>query len=112
MSVPFAQFAGRFDLEAFVEALAAAASAGAGGGAHDVLPSRQRRDEAWHAGADEDLDEVAHGRGAAMVVVFGAVRCGRAGHTGGHRTTRLGVLANPFARRVRLVRARPTTVAR
>jgi len=30
MSVPFAQFAGRFDLEAFVEALAAAASAGAG----------------------------------------------------------------------------------
>jgi hypothetical protein len=111
LAVAFAQLAGRFDLESDVDALASAAGAGAGGAAHDVRPARGCAEDARRRGGEEDLDEIARGRGAVRVV-RGAGALGFGCHEAGHRRRTFGVLAKSVARRVRLVRPSPAKLAR
>lgn len=103
VAVALAQLAGRFELEADVDALASSAGAGPCGGAHDVLPTRETTKRRRRGGADEDLDEAAYRGGAVVVEV--RVRGSRSAgcHAAAHRTTRLEPLANPVSRQVRLV---------
>ncbi len=69
VAVALTQFAGGFDLEADVDALASSAGAGAGGDAHDVLPAWGAAQRCRGGGADEDLDEAADSGGAVAVAV-------------------------------------------